>query len=234
MNTMTDLSLCVVEPFTSPVWGANLAIFSSESGDCIPEAKAKEYISRACKYAKHHEVYLVPERFLLMGYQCLCLISPDGKVMGAQKCLFWNTDARTAKRSTTLEVISTEFGGVFLCVDVDIYRPEVPRVASSMGADILIGSQRISMADYHGGMVVSGTWNAAQSNPLYTVTVCNAFHCVCAPRSLTRHKDGFVVTPNLKTPLSARLSVDELDTLPPRFCLSRKFYAIHRAELVGK
>jgi hypothetical protein len=78
MNTMTDLSLCVVEPFTSPVWGANLAIFSGQAGESIPEAKAKEYISRACKYAKHHEVYLVPERFLLMGYQCLCLISPEG------------------------------------------------------------------------------------------------------------------------------------------------------------
>lgn len=231
---MTEMIVCAVEPFTSPVWGGNFTIFTSQSGDPIPEAKAKEYISRCCRYAKRHEVYLVPERFILMGYQCMSLISPEGKVLGAQKCLFWNTDTRAAKRSTSLEILSTVFGGLFLCVDVDVFRPEVPRIAASMGASIMICSQQISMADYNSGMVVAGPWNAAQTNPMYVAAVSNAFHCVCAPRSLTKRDDGFLVSPSLKLPMTAHLDARELAALPPRFCLSRKLYAVHRGELVGK
>ncbi|GHU79755.1 hypothetical protein FACS1894191_3290 [Clostridia bacterium] len=229
---MTELSLGVIEPFGSPVWGSNLAVFSNISGDFIPEPEAKEYISRACRYAKHYSVYLVPERFMLLGYQCMCLISPGGKVLGAQKCIFWNARTRTGKRSTVLEVFSTEFGGVALCVDVDIYRPEISRVAADMGAQTLICSQQIAEGDYNSGMVVSGVWGAAQSNPLYAVSVTNEFNCVCAPRALTKHNDGFVVTPNLKIPMTAKLSIPELSGLTPRFCLNRRLYAVHRQELL--
>jgi hypothetical protein len=231
---MTEMVMCVVEPYTSPVWGANFAVFSSQDGIAIPENQAKEYIGRSCRYAKHHQVYLVPERFHLMGYQCMCLISPEGKVLGAQKCVFWNAENRGNKRSVTLEAIATEFGGITLAVDVDIFRPEIPRVAATMGAQIVICSQYISMADFNGGMVVSGVWNAAQSNVLYAIGVSNAYHCVCAPRELTRNRDGFMVTPNLRLPMSMKISADDLAMVPARPSLNRRFFALHRDELVGK
>ncbi|MDL2233966.1 hypothetical protein LJC63_10385 [Ruminococcaceae bacterium OttesenSCG-928-L11] len=231
---MTTMVLCAVEPFTSPVWGSNFTVFTSATGDVIPESQSKEYISKCCKYAKLHEVYLVPERFILMEYQCMCLISPSGKVLGAQKCLYWNTEYRGVKRSSAMEVLNTEFGAIALCVDVDIFRPEVPRIAVGMGAHVLICSQQISMADYNSGMIVSGVWSAAQNNNLFTVGVSNAFNCVCAPRVMTKHNDGFLVAPGLKVPMNIKLAADAIDRMPPRYCLSRKFYAVHRKELIGE
>lgn len=230
---MTELSLGVIEPFGSPVWESNFTIFSNSTGDCIPEEKAKEYINRACRYAKLYNMYLVPERFMLMGYQCMCLISPQGNVVGAQKCIHWNTDVKVSnKRGATLEVLVTEFGGIALCVDVDVYRPEYARVASGMGAQFLVCSQQIARRDYNNSMVVSGVWSAAQGSPLYAISVTNEFHCICAPRAITKHDDGFIVAPNLKIPMMARLSAGNVDALPRRFCLSRKFYAVHRRELI--
>jgi len=231
---MTELVICAIEPFSSPVWGANCAMFVSDSAAAISEESSKDYISRCCRYAKHHEVYLIPERFVLMGYQCLCMISPDGDVMGAQKNIYRNTDLPGSKRSNTIEVISTEFGGVYLCPDVDIFRPETARIAASMGAHYVICSLQISMADYNSGMIVAGPWNASQSNHVYTFAVSNAFRCVCAPRSLTKNGDGFLMTPSLKLPLTVSLNPVYLMGMPQRFCLSRKLYAIHRAELIGK
>ena len=230
---MNDLFLGVSEPFASPAWNCNMTIFSNSSGGFILEKDSKEYINKACKYAKHYEVYLVPERFVLLGYQCMCLISPEGKVLGAQKCICRNEKEPDIKKSTELEVISTEFGGVAMCVDVDVYRPEISRVAANMGAQILICSQQIHDGDYNNGLVSSGVWNAAQSNNIFTIGITNAFNCVCAPRPMTRNNDGFLVIPNSKIPLTAKISVDELAKLPPKLCLDRKLYAIHRQELIN-
>jgi len=230
---MTEMVICAIEPFTSPVWGANCALFVADNGAAVPEDGSKDYISRCCRYAKHHGVYLIPERFVLMGYQCMCIISPDGAVLGAQKNIFRNTDLPGSKRSNTIEVVGTEFGGVYLCVDVDIFRPETVRIAVSMGAQFVICSMQISMADYNSGMVVAGPWNAAQSNHVYTVSVGNAFRCICAPRALTKNNDGFLLTPSLKLPMTANLASAYLMGMPQRFCLSRRLYAVHRGELVG-
>lgn len=228
---MKELSLSVVEPFSSPAWGSNFIVFSG-GGAIIPEDDAKAYLSKVCKYAKHFGVYLVPERFMLMGYQCMCLISPDGKVLGAQKALYLNLASRMGKRSSRLEVQNTEFGGIFLCLDVDIYHPEVCRIAAGMGAQIIICSQRIVSRAYGSHMVIAGVWNAAQLNHCYAVSVSNQFHCVCAPRALSNHGDGFIAPPNLKLPMTAKLDCARLSKIKARPTLNRKFYAIHREELL--
>ena len=231
---LTELALCVVEAFTSPVWNSNFVLFAGRDDHAIPEENAKEYINRACRYAKHHQVYVVPERFFLQEYHCMCLIAPDGRVLGAQRALFRHVHHTNHPQGTDLEVITTEFGGITLCVDVDIFHPEVARMAASMGAQILICSQAISPVDYHSGMIVSGVWNAAQSNPLFVVGICPMGHCVCAPRALTKNRDGFLIAPAAKTPLHTKFTADVLAELPMRFCLSRRFYAIHRADLIGE
>lgn len=228
---MTELRLSVGEPFTSPAWGSNFVVFSS--GEIVQEDSSKEYLNRVCKYARSFQVYLVPERFMLMDYQCMCLISPAGKVIGAQKGLFVSGLNRGGKHSGSLETIITEFGSIFLSVDVDIYQPEVARIASAMGAQYIISSQFIAEGDYNSSMVLTGSWNAAQSGNLYVISACNQFNCVSAPLSLTKHNDGFLIQPNLKLPLTAKLTADALLTCKPPFHLSRRFYAIHRSELIG-
>jgi len=231
---MTELALSVGEPFTSPAWGSNFVVFSGESGHPIPEQQTKEYLRRCCKYAVHYETWLVPERFILMDYQCMGLISPQGKVVGAQRAIFASPAfASRAELSSAAEVFPTPYGGVFLCVDVDIYRPEVSRIAAGMGAQIIVCSQSITQSDYSSHMVLTGTWNAAQLAGCYVIAVTNQFNCVSAPIELTAMRDGFLTPPGLKMPMTQRVLVDKLEQLRRPKPLSRKFYALHREELTG-
>jgi hypothetical protein len=227
---MPELRLSINEPFTSPAWGSNFTMFSS--GEVVTEASAKEYMRRACKYARTHETYLVPERFQLMEYQCMCLISPEGKVLGAQKALFLNTASRIGKRSSGVEVLRTEFGGVFLCVDVDIYRPEVARIAVSMGAQFIFCSQTVDSKDYNSSMVLTGAWNAAQLTGAYVAAASNEFSCVASPVSLSKHEDGFAAPPTIRLPVTAKLDAERLRTVKLPHRLSRKFYSLHRGDLL--
>lgn len=224
--------MSAAEPFSSPAWGSNFVVFTSESGAVIPETLVKAYLNRACKYAKHYNVYLVPERFMLMDYHCMALISPKGEVLGAQKAVFMNPSNRAGKRGAGLEVFRTEFGGIFLCVDVDVYHAEVCRCAAGMGAQIIVCSQFITRAEYGSHLVISGSWNASQLNRAYVVAVSGPFNCVCAPIPISTHSDGFIVPPNLKLPMTARLHVDKLSSVRAMPQLGRKFYAIHRTELL--
>lgn len=231
---MKTIVLGIGEPFSSPAWGSNFILFSSGTGEPIPEPEVKAYLARACRYARHFGVYLVPERFMMPDRHCMCLISPDGKVMGAQQALYRNLDHTHGQQGTEIEVISTEFGGIFLCVDVDIYRPQLIRLAHNMGASIVLSSQQIADMDYGTNMVVSGVWNAAQSNNIYTVGVSNKFHCVCAPRLLTKQGDGFLISPTLKIPSTAKLEAERLSSLPRKPMLGRRFFALHRQELLDE
>ena len=231
---MIELSLSVGEPFTSPAWGGNFVVFAGETGLPVPEPHTKEYIQRCCKYAKHYGVWLVPERFILMGYQCMGLINPQGKVLGAQKAICNGPVYKAGgKKTSQPELFSTEFGSIFLCVDVDIYRPEIARVVSGMGAQIIICSQSIQRGDYSSHMVLTGAWNAAQLAMTYVIAVTNQFNCVCVPIEMTTLRDGFLVPPNLKLPMTQRIAAEKLDNLIRPKPLNRKFFAANRAELIG-
>lgn len=231
---MKELALSVGEPFTSPAWGGNFVMFSTENGQPISEAYAKDYIGRCCKYARHYKVWLIPERFILLDYHSMCLINPEGKVIGAQKALFNGPGHRSGKKSATMEVYPTDFGTVCLCVDVDIYRPEVSRIASAMGAQIIFCNQNILQGDYGSHMVLSGAWNAAQLAGVYVVAVTNQFNCVCLPLSLSPLGDGFLNAPSFKLPMTQRIKAEKLDSLPRPRPLTRKLYALHRNELSEK
>ena len=230
---MNALHLSIGEPFTSPAWGANFVVFSGSGSEIVSEDFVKDYLAKACRYAKHHRIYLVPERFMLKEYHSMCLISPEGNVMGAQKAAFQNLTSKRGKRSSQIEVLKTEFGSVFLCVDVDIYHPEVPRIAQAMGTAYMICSQFIQIGDYNTGMVTSGVWSAAQSCGMFVIGVSNQFNCVCAPRRLTPNDDGFIVTPRMKMPIRADMRAEQLARLPERDYLPRKFYNVHKDDIRG-
>ncbi len=229
---MSELALSAAEPFSSPAWGSNFVVFTNDTGAPVPETLVKPYLNRVCKYAKHHGVYLVPERFMLMGYQCMALVSPAGEIMGAQKGIFINLKNRGAKRSCELVLFDTEFGRLFLCVDADIYHPEVCRCAAAMGAGIIVGSQFLSRSEYGSHLVVSGCWNAAQLNRVYVIAVSGQFNCVCAPVPISAHGDGFVTPPNLRLPMTARLHVEKLEAVRKAPLPHRQFYTVHRDELL--
>ena len=228
---MTTLHLSIGEPFTSPAWGSNMVVFSSASGEAIAQDSVKEYLSKACRYAKHYKVYVVPERFFMLDYHSMCLISPEGKVMGAQRAVHLNLSWQQGRRAEQLLPIRTEFGMIFLCVDVDIYHPEITRVAEAMGSQIVICSQHIQVGDYNTGMVINGVWGAAQNCSLFVVGVSNQYNGVCAPRRLTENDDGFVITPRVKMPVTAQIQAENLKRVPMRSSLSRRFYVAHHKDL---
>jgi hypothetical protein len=229
---LSELALSAAEPFSSPAWGSNFVVFTNETGSPVPETLVKPYLNRVCKYAKHYGVYIVPERFMLMGYQCMALVSPEGEVLGAQKAVFQNPKNRMGKRSAELELFDTEMGRIFLCVDVDIYHPEVCRCAAEMGARIVVGSQFLTRSEYGSHLVVSGCWNAAQLNRVYTIAVCGQFNCVCAPIAISAHGDGFITPPNLRLPMTARIHTEKLEAAKKSPRLSRGFYSAHIRELL--
>lgn len=228
---MQVLNISIGEPFSSPAWGSNFMVFSSPTGAPIPESELKEYLRKACHYAKKNGIYLVPERFIMMDYHCLCLIDPEGNVMGAQQALFHSPENSYLKKGKELSLIPTEFGSVVLCVDIDIYYPEVAKIAKNMGGDYIISSQYVPAEDYTSHSVVAGVWNASQSNHIFTVGVSNVFQCICAPRIVKQYSHGFIVQPTSKLPVVAGMKADLLAQLPAKPALSRTVYVMHEREL---
>lgn len=224
---MNPILLSMGKAFASPSWGSNFVVFCEE--ETIAEQEVKVYLKKVCQYAKHHQVYLVPQRFFLMGYQNMCLISPKGKVLGAQRAIYRHASHIFLQQETTLDVLDTEFGRIALCVDVDIYKPEVARTAERQGAQYLICSQRLEAQDYRSSSILTGAWNAAQANALFVITACNHFHCVCAPNVITAHQDGFVVMPSQHKQMPAtRLDAGALAHCCRKVHVSKAFYQNHR------
>lgn len=219
------------EPFSSPTWGSNVVVFSSADGQPIGEAGVQDYLRRVSAYARNNQVYLVPERFILTGHHCMCLIGPDGRVLQAQKALHLAPEHRHLERGKTIDLVQTEFGTIFLCVDVDIFYPEVVRIAANRGADYIITSGYLPEDVYTNHKIVAGPWNASQSNHVFVIAATNKYHCVTAPRIIKQYKQGFVVPPSLSMPMSAATKASVLEQLPVRPLLDSRVYLNHKEQL---
>ena len=96
-------------------------------------------------------------------------------------------------------------------MDVDIYHPQVLRIARMKGAQIVIASQFIDSYQLSRHMLTTGIWNAAQSNGVYVVGCCNCFSAVAAPCCLTQDESGYLVPPASSHSLFAKLYLNKLD-----------------------
>lgn len=228
---MAMMKLSIGRPFYSPAWGSNTVMFSSESGLPVSEEQVKDYLVKCCKYALRHNVYLVPEKFVTLGIQCMCLISPKGKVIGAQQQIFSNPE-ENVKTNNAIDLITTEFGDIFLAVDNDIYHPEIGKILFNMGASYIFSLQRLDNDDVVDQKMVAGPWNQAQSNNLYVVAGSNNANCICAPKKLTRHGDGFLLKPTDSMTSTINIVTERLESLPLKPLLSRRFYLMHRKDLM--
>ena len=93
---------------------------------------------------------------------------------------------------------------------MDIYHPQVVRVARMKGTQIVISSQFIDSYQLSRHMLTTGIWNAAQSNGLYVVGCCNCFSAVAAPCDLTADESGYLVPPASSHSLLAKLYLNKL------------------------
>ena len=208
---MARTVVCVTEAFQKPKPLTDLVIFSDLRPQ-IPSGDLSPYMKYCSMYAKEHQVWLVPHRFVVDNKLYLCLFDPNGSVVAYQGLLHRHLSSQNKMDTDdSVHVIQTPIGNLFLCVDTDIYYPEVLRLAKLKGADLVISSQYINAYDFKPKRITTGIWNAAQQQGLYVVGCSNAFSAVAAPWELTSDGTGFLVQPEFTQHLFCKLYFNKLE-----------------------
>ena len=208
---MARAVVCITPPFGKIKPLSDLVVFSDVKS-YIPEWDTPDYLNACRKYAMKNNVYLVPSRFVVNNILYLCLFSPKGEVLGIQGATHRNLyNQAELSQYDKIEPIQTPIGNIFLCVDVDIYHPQVLRIARMKGAQIVIASQFIDSYQLSRHMLTTGTWNAAPSNGVSVVGCCNCFSAVAAPCCLTQDESGYLVPPASSHSLFAKLYLNKLN-----------------------
>ncbi len=162
---MQQLAIAIVPTLAAPPEGAQLVIFCDQRG-YVAEIDSSMMLAAAARYAIRHKVYLVPERFIAANYLCLCLLSPQGEVLGVQRAVHLNLSLREHNyyRDDAIRPFDTPIGRVALLVDVDVNMPQISRAAVEAGATLLLSSQFIQLYDLYEDRIRYGAINAAVSN----------------------------------------------------------------------
>ena len=208
---MARTVVCITEPFHKPKPLSDLVIFSDVR--CyIPKWDTPDYLNGCRAYAREHHVYLIPSRFIVDDILYMCLFDPAGEIIGIQGATHLNLSYRDKLHQyNEVNVLSTPIGNIFLCVDVDIYYPEVLRLARLEGADLIVSSQFIDTYDFNRRMLTTGIWNAAQQNGVYVVGCCNIFSALAAPWDITNDESGYLVPPAHTHSLFCKLFFNKLE-----------------------
>lgn len=225
---MARTVVCITEAFEKPKALTDLVVFS-DYRPYIPAGDLSPYLKYCSMYAREHKVWLVPHRFIINNTLYLCLFDPNGSIVGYQGAIHRNLSSQSKlEQDPSVHVMQTPVGNLFLCVDTDIYYPEVLRLARLKGADLVISSQYINAYDFKPKRITAGIWNAAQQQGLYVVGCSNAFSAVAAPWELTPDGTGFLIQPEHTQHLFCKLYFNKLERaamggdlaqkLNPAFC----------------
>lgn len=226
---MQDIFLSIVDAFEPPAQQSNFVVFKNNV-PVIPMKEGGSYFKKCKKYAKEHNTYVVTGLMNIADYMCLCMFNPTGKIAGAQRGLFFNRDNRNLyKKASNLALFDTPYGKIFLCVDADIYNPEVQRHARLGGCDILVNSQWIAPDEYSEQKLFTGGWGAAQTNNLLVLSANNNTASISAPFLATMDNTGYISKPAQTA--SAAFNVSRLYDIHSDYHSShfnKKLFAEHR------
>lgn len=216
--------------------GTQLAVFFEEDIPAIKNRDQDRFINEAACFAAANNVFLVPGLYIKENYLCLCLIDNTGCVIGEQRATHLNSAWFDGlNRSLDINIIGTSFGKLFLCPDVDIYKPEVLRIAALLGAEIVVSSQYIAASDFRKEMVLAGAWQQAQQNCLYIINSTNITGSIIGPCTVVEDLSGMMAGASTKTPLYAELSAAKrkqaYDAFPIFKSLNIKLYKNHLKQL---
>lgn len=122
--------------------------------------------------ARQCQIYLVPGTWLEPfedGYlHRSCLLAPDGSVLGEQ----YQTHCSKAETayplftSSQVQVIGTPFAKVGLVVGSDIFFPEVSRILTMLGAELLLAPAAVA-APYNPWRQLAAMWQEVQQNQVF-------------------------------------------------------------------
>ena len=169
---MQDIIKTVITSVLAPPpKGADLVIFA-DPRSYVAELDSRQMLAAAARYAARHKVYLVPERFIAAGSLCLCMLAPDGSVLGVQRACHLNVSMRQLNLARADEIVpfDTPLGRIALLVDVDINMPQAARSAALKGAQLIISSQHMPLYDFFEDRINLGPVNAARSNGLAVIS----------------------------------------------------------------
>lgn len=208
---MARTVVCICEAFEKPKALSDLVIFS-DYRPSVPAGDLQAYLKYCSNYAREYKVYLVPHRFVVDNRLYLCLFDPNGAIIGYQGALHRNLSTQSkVEPASSVHVMQTAIGNLFLCVDTDIYYPELLRLAKLKGADLVVSSQYIHSYDFKPKRITTGIWSAAQQNGLFVVGCSNAFSAVAAPWEITPDGTGFLVQPEHSQHLFCKLFFHKLE-----------------------
>lgn len=197
----------IVSSFEKPPENSALIIFGCQNNYAITE-NVEKYLSTCKKYARKYGVYLVTDRVILANTLGMFLIGPTGNVLGGQKAITLNlTYTNLLLKGDEVCCIDTPCGKIFMCIDTDIYNPQIMRTASSMGADVVISSQYINTADYSEERILFGAYNVAQSNGFFVINTNNNSSSFICPLT-SNDNDGFVLSPTGLLPLTSIMNLE--------------------------
>ena len=208
---MARTVLCITKAFEKPKALTDLVIFSDER-PMLPSGDLASYLRYCSNYAREYQVYLVPHRFVINNQLTLCLFDPQGEIVGYQAALHRHMPSQNRlEQGDDINIMQTPIGNLFLCVDCDIYHPEILRLAKLKGADLIISSQYIAPNDLKPRRITSGIWNAAQQQGVYVVGCSNVFCAVAAPWEICPDGSGFLIQPEASSQLFCKLYFNKLE-----------------------
>ena len=203
----------VVPPFQPPSSDASLVLFADENV-YTGHAEVLKYLMRCSQYALKNKTYLVSGMIEHDDNLCLSLFNPRGKAICRQAALHLSlAQANHLEPEDEVQVIPTELGNLYLCVDEDIYHPQTMRTAALKGADTILSLQQLDPAFDTPEQLLETAWNASQSNNVYVVNITSRGAAVTCPVPVTRARDGYLVKRTGIYPVRFGLNMKRLDEI---------------------
>ncbi len=196
MDALNDAVISIVSGLSPPPVASQLVICCTSKAYAL-QHQAARILRKASCYASLYGVYFVPQQFVCGGYLCLCLLAPDGRLVGAQRAITLNLNHRGSfLRHNRLDLCETSLGKIALLVDVDINMPEITRACALAGAQLVVSNQYIHPADFFEDRLLYGAVNAATSNGIPVAAVAGRTGLIVdhAGRRLTEISENFPLT----------------------------------------
>ncbi len=178
--------------------GYNLVVF--KNGESVVPPDLTELFLTSCKkYAQKFKVYLATCLYREESNLCMAVFSPKGELLGVQRATHINLRwIDEIEPYDDIEIISTPLGKIFLAVDVDIYHPEVLRLAIFNECDFIVSSQMLPMVDFNEDRIFFGARSAAAANRIYIIHTTTYSSALICPPELTSDGSGFLAYPTGK------------------------------------
>ena len=158
-----EIGISVIAPFEEVPAETKLCVFANNR-QYVPYYDSQKMLAQASKFAKDNKMWLIPERFAVNDYLCLCIINADGVPVGLQRsCHLSLSDRGSFMRDNKIDIISTPLGKIALLPSVDMNIPYVLTEAVLQGAELFVASLYIAPYDFSPERANLYALNVAQS-----------------------------------------------------------------------